>query len=223
MVSFVAFLLPHDGHVVHANDDIDVKPTLRDIVLSDPTILEPLILFCTHALRMRDTRCCVAVCKIFRNIIPLFQSNDPPAHEVREFICTEVLKAGITSLNEPYFADIQKDLATLIAQIILLYAPSTGTPRDVLLSLPDMSDAKVDKAIGRICKTSSERTLRSVVLDLLEGVRGVSIHEAGKITSKKAAKKTAVPQQYMEVEQRPSIVNGNDAGLEDVAGLFGDA
>ena len=227
MVSFVPFLLEFDkasSTQQQTNGDAaPLKPTLSDLVLSDPAVLEPLIIFCTHALRMRDTRCCVTVCRVFRSIVPLFQSDDDPAPQVREFICTEVLKACITSLNEPYFADMQKDLAALIAQVILLYAPRTDTPRNILCSLSDISESKVDRTIVRIAKAANERQQRALVLDLLEGVRGVSIYEAGKINMPKKSGKKAVQQQYMEVEQRPTIVNGDEAGLEDVAGLFADA
>lgn len=229
MVSFVPFLLEFDRQQPAAQGSngahVPAKPTLSDLILSDPTVLEPLMLFCTHALRMRDTRCCATICKVFRSIVPLFQSSNAPAPQVREFICTEVMKACITSINEPYFADMQKDLAALIAQIVLLYSPLTNTPRDVLLSLPDMSASKVDKALAKMSKAPSERQQRALVLDLLEGVRGVSIYEAGKIAREtpKSKGKSGVQQQYMEVEQGPGIAQGEEVGLEGVAGLFGDA
>ncbi|KAK1056598.1 karyopherin, partial [Friedmanniomyces endolithicus] len=212
MVSFVPFLLEYDrqqqqptpplrngtaatngsSHHHHAPAR---HPTLSEIVLSDPSVLEPLMLFCTHALRMRDTRCCTIICKAFRTIIPLFQApttpnptspptissfnnNNDNAAQVREFISTAVLQSCITSLHDPYFADMQKDLASLIAHVILLYSPSTDTPREVLCSLPDMTVARVEKAFARIGKAGgSERVLRAVVLELLEGVRGVGIYE----------------------------------------------
>ncbi len=222
MVSFVPFLLEFDSHAPATKRNGD---QVSDIVLADPAVLEPLMLFCTHALRMRDTRCCTTICRTFRSLVPIFHSDAAPSPQVREFISTEVLKACITSLNEPYFADMQKDLAALIAQILLLYAPKTPTPREVLLSLPDVSQAKVDKTLGRICKqpVPSDRMLRSLVLDLLEGVRGISIHEAGKIAAPPAKKapKSTVQQRYMEVEQRPAIMNGEEDGLDGVAGLFG--
>ncbi|KAK5172953.1 karyopherin [Saxophila tyrrhenica] len=225
VVSFVPFLLEFDTHMPpskRSGGHEVPKPLVSDIVLADPTVLEPLMLFCTHALRMRDTRCCTTICRTFRTLVPLFQSETAPSPQVRDFMSTEVLKACITSLNEPYFADMQKDLAALIAQILLLYAPKTPTPREVLLSLPDVSAAKVDKTLGRICKqpVPAERMLRSLVLDLLEGVRGVSIHEAGKIAAPPVKKATVQPK-YMEVEQRPALANGDDAGLESVADLFG--
>ena len=64
---------------------------------------------------MRDGRCCGVVLRIFRSLIPDFATQDTPlAPSIREFISTDVLKACISSLNEPYFVDLQKDLAQLI-------------------------------------------------------------------------------------------------------------
>jgi exportin-5 len=248
MVSFVPFLLDYDksappptnGHQP-ANGNGTSQQNLGDLVLSDPSLLEPLIMFCTHALRMRDGRCCSTICRVFRQIVPLFAHTTPSpsnpistetAAQVREFISDEVLKACITSLNEPYFADLQKDLAALIANILALYATKTSTPRDLLLSLPDMSPARIDKALQRVGKMGNERQQRAVVLELLEGVRGVSIHEMGKLEQAKAKKREHSAgrlQQYtMELEPKPGGVRGGDGGgggdeeLDGVAGLFGD-
>lgn len=226
MVSFVPFLLEFDtaaqpqanGHAGAAMP----KPTVSDVVLSDVSVLEPMILFCTHALRMRDTRCCSLVCRTFKTIVPIFQGMSDPAPQVREFISTEVLKACITSLNEPYFAELQKDLASLIALILLLYTSRTSTPRDILLSLPDMTPTRVDKTLSKICKQPppSERLQRSLVLDLLEGVRGVSIYESGKI--RQAQMKKTIQSKYTEVQTSSTNANGDDGALDGVAGLFGE-
>ncbi|CAK1359336.1 Protein MSN5 [Cercospora beticola] len=242
MVSFVPFLLEYDrqpqnlqnGHA-HTNGHGPSSQTqnLSELVLSDPAVLEPLILFCTHALRMRDGRCCSMICKVFRSIIPLFTHTTQTASaispeaaaSVREFISTEVLKACITSLNEPYFADLQKDLATLIANIVVMYTSKTMTPREVLLSLPDITEQKIDKAIAKMTRTHNERSQRSVVLDLLEGVRGVSIHEMGKVEQAKAKKKEnkGVAAQYTMTVENTGVVRGGEDELDGVAGLFGDA
>ena len=234
-VSFVAFLFEHEKPPPRQSSNgngtqtpiasASPKPTLHDLVLSDPSVLEPLILFCTHALRMQDSRCCTTVCKLFASLVPQFTSADP---QVREFIASDVLKACITSLNEPYFADMQRDLASLIAQILSLYCPLTATPRDILLSLPDMDEGRVDRDVRKIVDASSARGQRALVLEMLKGVRGVSIYEAGKIeresVQKKNTTKSGVQAQYMEVEQqRPGVTDGAEVGLEDVGGLFGDA
>ncbi|KAK6592537.1 hypothetical protein H4I96_11768 [Botrytis cinerea] len=105
-------------------------PSMRKFCLTSQAILESLLLFLTHAIRMRDTRCCGVVLRVFRSIVPEFSSgNDSSlASSIREFISTEVLKAAISSLNEPYFVELQKDLASLIASILAHYAPVTDTP-----------------------------------------------------------------------------------------------
>jgi exportin-5 len=211
------------------------RPTMTELILSDPTILEPLILFCTHVLRVHDTRCCSMICRVFRGFIPVFGANpaasglnisDETASQVREFISTEALKACITSLNEPYFADMQKELAMVIAQILSLYSGLTGTPREVLCSLPMMKPEKVDKAIAKM-KGRSERGMRAVVLELLEGVRGVSIYEAGKVTVRGGAKSgsgvrsKAGTRREWQVPAQDQVGTGGEE-LEGVAGLFGE-
>lgn len=194
--------------------------TMRMLVLSEASVLEPLILFCTHALRMRDSRCCTLICRILRSMVPVFTTDVAPGPQVREFISTEVLKACITSLNEPYFVDVQRDLANLIANILHLYAEKSQTARNVLLELPDMHASKIDTAISRILGASSERTQRVLVLELLEGVRGVSIHEAGKIDRRDMKqKRSAMQQQYMEVEAKPAN-RGESPKLEGMAEMF---
>jgi exportin-5 len=268
MVSFVPFLLEFDKEYVSATPSQSTtagmngngyggspEPSLSDLVLEDPRVLEPMILFCTHALRMKDSRCCTIICKVFRSLIPLFNDNRVGSNgtsvggktttpgiaaiapQVREFISTEVLKACITSLNDPYFADMQKDLASLIALIIHLYSSHTETPKQVLLSLPNMDPTRVESAVRKVAggtakssgKLLGERQQRAIVLDLLDGVRGVSIYEAGKIRVEgrsKGTKKGAgggLQGQYMEVEARPAVpAEGEDGALEGVAGLFGD-
>lgn len=203
--------------------------SLRNLVVSDASILEPLLLFCTHALRMRDSRSCTLITRNLRSILPAFTTPHPPAPQVREFISTEVLKACITSLNEPYFVDIQRDLANLIANILHLYGEQSPTARNLICELPDMAPEKVDTALQRICSAgSSERLQRLLVLELLEGVRGVSIHEAGKIDRRgMRAKRSALAQRYMEVEGGASGgasgKRGESPKLEGMADLFGGA
>ena len=162
-------------------------------------------------------------------MIPVFNTDAEPSPQVREFISTEVLKACITSLNEPYFVDVQRDLATLIANIIHLYADKTSTPARVLLSLPDMDPRRVDDAVAKIKDAASERQQRAHVLALLEGVRGVSIHEAGRIQPRPtpASKRSKMQQAYMEVDgsagKSADGTRGESPGLEGMANLFGDA
>ncbi|MCJ1362245.1 hypothetical protein MMC16_001347 [Acarospora aff. strigata] len=196
---------------------------MRTFVISCPTILEPVILFCTHALRMRDSRCCSVITRVLRSIVPEFIIDTPTAAEIREFISNEVLKACITSLHEPYFVDLQKDLAQLIATIFTLYTTETEAPRRVLLSLPGMTDENVDRFAIRLQRVQSGRQQRALVLDLLAGLRGISISEQGKIARPDPRKvRSAMQERYMNVDVRQQQRQRDDSpDLGGVSDMFG--
>lgn len=144
------------------------------------------------------------VLRVFRSIVPEFSPSElskapkEPGHtapledfpvpedtarEIREFISTEVLKAAISSLHDPYFVESQKDLAALIAHIVAHYSSSTPTPRSILVSLPNIKPEDVDRTIEHISRPGvHSRQQRALVLELLEDLKGVSISEMGKLS-----------------------------------------
>ncbi|KAK1971808.1 ARM repeat-containing protein [Colletotrichum sublineola] len=240
-------------------------PSLRKFCLMQSTIVEPLLLFCTHAIRMRDTRCCSIILRVFRSIVPDFhltdtlspkaipqdgleagQSNRDPhldttpispeaATAIREYIASDVLRACITSFHEPYFVDLQKDLASLIAAIVVYYSPVTSTPRDVLMSLPNIRQADLDRLNEFSPKPASHtRQQRALVLDLLKDLKGVSIAEMGKLPKNssfgrgKKSNRSKMAQEFMTPANETRTRGGGvaDAGratpdaLEGVADLF---
>jgi exportin-5 len=207
-----------------------LSDSIRHFVLSSPEIFEPVMLFCTHALRMRDTRCCSIITRVIRSIL---QDFAPPNHSptivtIREFISSEVLKACITSVHEPYFVDMQKDLAQLIASIWVLYGSSSPTPRSVILSLPGMDEQRVASTEAALLRSTAARQQRALVLDLLEGLRGVSIAEQGKILGSREERRkarSALQERYMSNDmegQQISKVDINDGpDLGGVADMFG--
>jgi exportin-5 len=198
---------------------------MRKFCLTSSTILEPLLLFLTHAIRMRDSRCCGVVLRVFRSLIPDFASaqDSPLSPSIREFISTDVLKACISSLNEPYFVDLQKDLAQLIASILIHYSPVTNTPRQILLSLPGIEERAVDKCIDYIMRQGmQQRQQRALVLDLLRDLKGVSISEQGRITKSASLvrkERSKMQQEFMK-EQPAQTENRKSPSLEGVAGMF---
>ncbi len=225
---------------IESKEQLSEDTTLRILILKSPDILEALILFCTHALRMHDYRCCGIITRVLRNLIPQFRessSSSPNAEapsidittasHVREFFSTEVLKACITSLNEPYFHDLQKDLAALIASILVLYSPTTDTPRQTLLSMPGMSEERVDKCLENMRKARNDKEQRSYVLTLLESVRGVSIYEQGKISNRVPRGgrrgRSAMQEQFMAMddEQATGIIRGGSPELAGITDMFG--
>lgn len=211
----------------------DLSDSIRHFVLSSSEIFEPIMLFCTHALRMRDTRCCSIITRVIRSILADFAPG-PKDNEttvtIREFICTDVLKACITSVHEPYFVDMQKDLAQLIASIWYLYGLASSTPRDIFLTLPGITEEKVNNTETMLRRSASPRQQRALVLELLESLRGVSIAEQGKILGSREERRkarSALQERYMtnnemETQESNPRVDINDGpDLSGVADLFG--
>lgn len=195
---------------------------MRRFCLESSTILEPLLVFLTHAIRMRDTRCCGVVLRVLRSIISEFTSQENPLHAtIREYISTDVLKACISSLNEPYYVELHKELAQLIASIIIYYFPLTRTPRDILLSLPGLDEKTVDQCISKILRPNMQtRQHRALVLDLLRDIKGVSINEQGRISkSASVARKerSRMQQEFMKVA--PAETGGLSTNLDELAGM----
>lgn len=191
-------------------------PSMRRFCITSSTILEPLLLLLAHAIRMRDTRCCGIVLRVYRSLVPEFatEQNSPLAPAIREFISTEVLKACISSLNEAYFVDLHKDIAQLIASILLHYSPHTDTPRQILLSLPRIEEKAVTKCIDYITRQGTQqRQQRALVLDLLRDIKGVSISEQGRISknASQARKERSKMQQEFMKEQPVPLSNGRQS------------
>ncbi|KAL8695366.1 MAG: hypothetical protein Q9218_000125 [Villophora microphyllina] len=156
--------------------------------------------------------------------MPEFETTGQIDTEVREFLSTEALKACITSLHDPYFVDLQKDLAQLIANILITYTPRTDTPKQILLSLPSMPPEKLDRAIQKLYKAhQNTRQQRAIILDLLEGLRGVSISEQGKIAKPDPKKvRSAIQERYMTVDmQGEGVKKEPSPDLGGVADMFG--
>ncbi|RYO84922.1 hypothetical protein DL763_007292 [Monosporascus cannonballus] len=234
-------------------------PTLRKFCLMHSSIVEPLLMFCTHVIRMRDSRCCGVMIRVFRSIVPDFAvspetmagESDAPnksnadavpipaatASVIREYISSDVIKACITSIHEPYFVELQKELASLIATIVVSYSPFTMTPRDVLLSLPNINPAEVDNKMQFMLRDeSSSRQQRAAVLDLLRDLKGVSISEMGKLNksvgqaakaqSGKRPTRSKMAQQFMTAPPPATTAPGAttdanaDSNLDGLANLF---
>ncbi|KAI6709497.1 hypothetical protein JHW43_007995 [Diplocarpon mali] len=200
-------------------------PSMRKFCLASSTILEPLLMFLTHAIRMRDSRCCGVALRIFRSLVPDFTSRDDPlSSTIREFISTDVLKACISSINEPYFVELQRDLATVVGLILIYYSPLTGTPRQILISIPGVHELAVDKCIDYITRQGvQQRQQRALVLDLLRDIKGVSISEQGRITKPAAPVKpqrSKMQQEFMKAQPAPAVARPSSPSLEGVAGMF---
>lgn len=66
----------------------------------------------------------------------------------------------------------------------MLYSPTTNTPRTLLLSLPGITEEKLDAVSKKLEASTSTRIQRALMLELLDGLRGVAMSEKGKVTQK---------------------------------------
>ena len=188
---------PESGEA-QANGSAPTYASLRKFCLSHREVAEPLLLFCLHGTRMKDHRCCSMVLRLFVSLVPEFRSHEskngdpsdgttsggenPTTAAIRDFIALDVLQACITSFHEPYFVELQKDLATLIASIIVYYSPVTNKPREVILSLPNINQTALERLGPYMSKPNSHvRQQRAIVLDVLKDLKGVSVSEMGKM------------------------------------------
>jgi len=109
---------------------------------------------------------------------------------------------------------MQKELAQLIASIWMLYGLTSNTPRLIMLSLPGMSEANVAATEDALMRSTSTRQQKALVLDLLDGLRGVSISEQGRISGTREDRRkarSALQARYMTVE-----MEGQEGGNVDI-------
>ncbi|KIW89253.1 uncharacterized protein Z519_10106 [Cladophialophora bantiana CBS 173.52] len=228
------------------------QQTMREFLLSNVLILEKLLVLITHSLAFKDTKSSYQMLMTAHRLVPEFASDryisGQEAAAVREYISTEMLKTAITCLNDGYFADQQVYYSQLIATIWLSYGlpnhipvtetvpaherpPLTSTPRDVILSLPGMTEAKVAHASTLLLKEASmgnrSKRLRAIILALLEGVRGVRVSELGKIDTRqqhskileKYKQREMLSMQGVEEVGQPRIESGAGDDGADLAGV----
>ncbi|KAI1181009.1 armadillo-type protein [Nemania sp. FL0916] len=235
-----------------SSEDLYKYPSLRNFCLMNSSIVEPLLIFCTRIIGTKDTRCCGIMLRVLKSVVPEFDAEESikvdsaievkhhsnpwistdTASAIREYISRDILMACITSLHEPYFVDQQKDLASLIAAIVVHYRHLSTTARDILVSLPGLKAEEVDYGIEFMIKNATRsRGQRAVILDLLHDLKGVSVSEMGKLsksigaptshaTSRKTSRST-MAQKFMTAPES-TTGDGTDGtnGFDGIAGLF---
>ncbi|KAI1295050.1 armadillo-type protein [Xylaria venustula] len=258
------FLDPARKNVIktqaNPEDDQPRYPSLRNFCLMRSSIVEPMLVFCTRVIGMKDTRCCSIILRVLKNVVPEFDTVilDPntaykssevkqlnnrwiPANtssDIREYISRDVIMACVTSLHDPYFVEQQKELASLIATIVVSYRYHSTTARDILVSLPNMKAEEVDKGIEFMMKSATSfRAQRAVILELLRDLKGVSVSEMGKLSKSiglpssqrpsRKATRSMMAQKFMTAPESmdhgsagTSANADNTNGLDGLAGLF---
>ncbi|KAI0409384.1 ARM repeat-containing protein [Xylaria palmicola] len=248
----------------HGSDnDLEKYPSLRNFCLMHSSIVEPLLIFCARVIGIKDTRCCSIMVRVLKSVVPEFDASGPnppasvegnrgvqakrpgnqwvpadTASAIREYISRDIIMACVSSLHDPHFVEQQKELAGLIATVVVHYSALSPTARDVLVSLPNIKPAEVDQGIEFMLRGgTSSRGQRAVILELLRNLKGVSVSEMGKLskssglapsqTTPRKPPRSKLAQKYMtapESTNHETNDRGADAdhtsGLEGLAGLF---
>lgn len=246
-----------------SNEDLEKYPSLRNFCLMHSSIVEPLLIFCTRAIGIKDTRCCSIMLRVLKSVISEFDILGPvppesigadggteikhhsnpwvpanTASAIREYISRDIVMACVTSLHEPYFVEQQKELASLIATIVVHYSHLSTTARDILVSLPNIKADDVDRGIEFMLRSGTRsRGQRAVILELLGDLKGVSVSEMGKLsksiglpslqpTSRKPTR-SMMAQKFMTAPESTNYgtagtsTNGDNLnGLDGLSGLF---
>ena len=206
-----------------STNELESAQSTRSFSLQTPEVLQPILVFCNHALRMRDTRSCQSIANILVSLIPEFLDSSPVHVDVREYLASEVLKSCITSIHDSYFVDVQRELAMVVASIVQQYSSTTETIQAVLLTLPGMTVEKVLNLFRQLHRTrTNHKQQRAVVLVFLDNLRGVSVSEQGRVGKPDPKKiRSAAQERHMIMEIKPKEERQPSPELEGVATMFG--
>ena len=78
----------------------------------------------------------------------------------------------------------------------------------------------MDSAFWRLFKAHDGRQQRAVVLKLLEGLRGISVSEQGRLPRTETKKRTAMQERYMSVDVQSVVDKEAEPNLGGVAEMF---
>ena len=198
------------------------------VIYQNPRVLSSIMPFCSHVIRMRDTRSCNKVIHLLLGLVSqlnteLMQCTQQVTQELREFFASDVLKSAISSFHEPYFADLQLDLATMISEILMACEGFTDTPFQTVLELPEMSSSNARQAFINVKKAKALRARGKIMLKLLENLRGVGVHELGKISTPSSnRRRKTIQEQYTKMDDdTPRIQRGGSPESGAMTDLFG--
>jgi len=158
-----------------AKKDKETAIPQREFLLTNNAVLEKFLPLCTRLLTIHDTRSCSSAIRIFRSILPELVDAGP---EVKTYICTQIFRSALEAMHDPYFSELQRDIAYVITVIYVGFSDFSLAPRETLASV--LPEARVAKLHERLETTRSQRTQRSVILEALESIKGVPRSEMGR-------------------------------------------
>ncbi|ORY79496.1 armadillo-type protein [Protomyces lactucae-debilis] len=138
---------------------------LSEWLLRQENMVGGIVLLLCFCLTINDTRTSVQAAKVLRSIVPLLMEKN----DLQRYVCHEVFSATIRCIHDPYFVAGQGELVNLLAHIYYLSLGKSTLPRNIILSIPQMSgDVGAVKVFEeKLANGKSDRTRRSLMLELL--------------------------------------------------------
>lgn len=141
------------------------KAAMSDWLLRQESTVGGIMLLLSFCLTINDTRTSIHAAKILRAIIPTLME----VAELQRYVCHEVFSATIRCIHDPYFVSIQTDLINLLSHIYYLSIGKSTLPREIMLSIPQLSgDVGLIKQFeDKVTSAKSDRSRRSLMYELL--------------------------------------------------------
>ncbi|CCG81825.1 Uncharacterized protein C328.01c [Taphrina deformans PYCC 5710] len=141
------------------------KSVMSDWLLQQADIVPGVMMLLSFCLTINDTRSSIHAAKILRAIVPTLMESD----DLQRYVCHEVFSATIRCIHDSYFVSIQTDLVNLLAHIYYLSLGKSTLPREILLSIPQLSGdvGMIKQFEDKLGAAKSDRARRSLMHELL--------------------------------------------------------
>ena len=196
------------------------RSNLSDWLLRQESIVGGIMLLLSFLLTVNDTRTAINAAKILRAIIPFLMEHD----QLQRYVCHEVFSATIRCIHDPYFVSIQGDLINLLTHIYYLSLNKSTIPREILLSIPQMSgDVGLIKQFeSTLGNAQSDRTRRSIMHELLLNHEIVGREGYGRSTGTrtKLGADVTTREVIKRFQQSVSLQPAVDGGDLEITALF---
>ncbi|BFZ56722.1 karyopherin [Savitreella phatthalungensis] len=203
-------------------------PNMADWVFRSRSLTAAILSLLTMLLGAHDTRTAIQAAKILKTIVQDVLQH--PELELQTFIAHEVYSATIRSIHDPYFVSIQSDLVSLLSFIHWLMLEKSTLPRDILLSIPQMSGAVGAVRIfeAKLDESKTERARRGLMYELLSahdivgreaygrGPAAAKVKLGADVSTKEIIRKF---QQTVSIQRDTDVMQGEgDAGMDRLFG-----
>eukprot|EP00698_Gefionella_okellyi_P025617 TRINITY_DN9443_c0_g1_i2.p1 TRINITY_DN9443_c0_g1~~TRINITY_DN9443_c0_g1_i2.p1 ORF type:complete len:1017 (-),score=242.53 TRINITY_DN9443_c0_g1_i2:19-3069(-) len=142
----------------------------RHIVRS-AALLQPFIYGLLACMAWPDSLCCRKAIQGCTSLVP-FAAED---HRFHALVGSDMLAAALRALSQKYTQTLQAELVELVRAIYVKLSRVISSPRDVLRTLPNMTEQQLDDFDNRMAASGDPKKQRIHTRKLLQDVLGMSV------------------------------------------------